>query len=219
MLSDNHIFGPMPHMKACFHADPMRQFINDYNQRWCYKKKRWNVFRPRLVRGWTRLFLFAAQLFQFCNSILSQHLRWLLLRWRSVLQVRQSGRYGFLRVATREEGREETRRQIVLNKSRHCSGLFSLRAYLGLFSRSFHCTRRSSPSSSLRSTLRCSFRPPVFSTFVNVVVLSSDPLVACISKRLITRHLTAIVIYNFHYIIRRFVKLIAPLESWSLYVP
>lgn len=50
-------------------------------------------------------------------------------------------------------------------------------------------------------------------TFVNVVVLSSDPLVARISKRLITRYLTAIVIYNFHYIIRRFAKLIAPLES------
>lgn len=75
------------------------------------------------------------------------------------------------------------------------SSLFSL-------SLSLRCTRRSSPPSSPRSTLRCSFRPPAFSTFVNVVVLSSDPLVARISKRLITRHLTAVVIYNFHYIIR-----------------
>ena len=61
----------------------------------------------RILRGWTRLSLFAAQLFQFCSSILSQHLRWLPLWWRGTLQVRQSGRYGFLRVVAREDGREE----------------------------------------------------------------------------------------------------------------
>jgi len=104
------------------------------------------------------------------------------------VRVEDTGFYGW----QREDGREETRRQIVLNKSRHCPGLFSP---------SFRCTRRSSP---LSSTLRRSFRSPALSTFVNVVAFSSDLLVARISKCLITRYLTAVIIYNFHYIIRHF---------------
>ena len=171
----------------------------------------------RILRGWTRLSLFAAQLFQFCSSILSQHLRWLPLWWRGTLQVRQSGRYGFLRVIAREDGREEdtatdSAQQVAPLPWAFLSPGFAL---VSLSLSLFVALVVPSLSSSPRSTLRCSFRSPAFSTFVNVDVLSSDPLVACISKRLITRYLTTVVIYKFHCIIRRFAKLIAPLKSWS----
>lgn len=48
---------------------------------------------------------------------------------------------------------------------------------------------------------RCSFLSPAFSTFVNVAILSSDPIAVRISRRLITRYLSAVVIYNFRCII------------------
>lgn len=212
-------FGPVPHVIACFHADSMvRQFINDNNgigiDDGVIKKKRRNAFPDRDSYAGERAYPFLplgyfSSAAAFYRSIFVDCCYVDAARYKYV-RVEDTGFYRWQRERREEEG---ARRQIVLNKSRHCSGLFSPRAYPGLFSRSFHCTRRSSPSSSLRSTFRCSFRPPAFSTFVNVVVLSSDSLVARISKRLIMRYLTAIVIYNFHYIIRRFVKLIAPLES------